>query len=350
MKIKFLLSVAALLCTASMYAQRPLGGGGSGGGGGSSSQPNPTAAHTFADATPWVFTHNLNTSYPVVTCWSSVSADTFGVVNTSTNTVTVTPASGATFPVTINCSANNGSGPTGATGGSGTSVLQSGVVTGSCATDNNQTYYWTSASGASYAIPTSPTTGCSIILQNNDGSNTLTISNASAQTVNGQTSALSIAVCGTPTTGCPTKRLSWDAVNSVWIFGNPNGAVGATGPTGPTGSGGLTVQSGNLGNLTGGSGARAMGTVYHNTLSVPLQVLFSCTPAVSSSNLEIYALTDSNSTPAAIVTIINNATLVTGQWLGVQFPVLAGNYYEIVNGANCSVAAGADGTIWYEFH
>lgn len=134
-------------------------------------------------------------------------------------------------------------GATGPTGGSGVALLQSGAVTGNCTTDSNQTYYWNNASGASYAIPTSPTTGCTIILQNNDGSNVFTVSNASAQTVNGQTGALSIAVCGTPTTGCPTKRLSWDAVNSVWIWGNPNGAAGATGATGPTGSGAWTLLS-----------------------------------------------------------------------------------------------------------
>lgn len=91
-----------------------------GGGGGGTGQANPTASHTFADATPWIFTHNLNTLYAIPVCWSSTSADTFALTNTSTSTITVTPASGDTFPVTVNCSANNGSGPTGPTGATGT--------------------------------------------------------------------------------------------------------------------------------------------------------------------------------------------------------------------------------------
>lgn len=97
----------------------------------------------------------------------------------------------------------------------------SGVVTGSCTSDNGARYYWTSASGAAYAVPPAPTSSCTVFLQNNDTANALSITNAGAQTINGQTGGVSIAPCASVTAGCPVKALSYDLTNSVWIFGNP---------------------------------------------------------------------------------------------------------------------------------
>lgn len=113
-------------------------------------------------------------------------------------------------------------------GSVGSATLQAGNITGLCSSDNNQRYYWTSASAASYSIPPAPSVACSVILQNNDPSNALSITNAGAQTVNGQTSGLAMAACTAPTNGCPVKVLSWDLTNSVWIFGNPT-TPGASG-------------------------------------------------------------------------------------------------------------------------
>lgn len=117
-------------------------------GSGSGGQPNPTGSHTFSNSTPWVFTHNLNTLYPVTTCWSSVSADTFAIVNTSVNTITATPASGATYPVTLNCSVNNGSGPTGAAGANGSGYSPATSTTSFTTTIGSQTV--TTQAGLAY--------------------------------------------------------------------------------------------------------------------------------------------------------------------------------------------------------
>ena len=123
-------------------------------------------------------------------------------------------------------------------------LLESGAVTGSCTSDSGQLYYWTSASGASYSVPATPAVPCNVYLQNNDTANALSITNAGAQTVNGQTSALSIGLCTTPTAGCPVKVLRYDLVNSVWIFGNPTTA-GATGAGySATSTSSLTIQTG----------------------------------------------------------------------------------------------------------
>ena len=160
-------------------------------------------------------------------------------------------------------------GPTGATGSIGPATLVSGTVTGNCATDNNQIRYFNSASGASFAIPPVPSSPCKVFLQNNDRANALTISNLSAQTVNGQTGALTIDACAVPTSGCPVKSLTWDLANSVWIFGNPTtpgatgatggtGASGDTGPAGPNGAQGIPGATGAQG-ATGATGATGAG-------------------------------------------------------------------------------------------
>lgn len=132
----------------------------------------------------------------------------------------------------------------------GNTTLQTGAITGTCVSDNNQRYYWTNASGASYSVPPAPASECSVLLQNNDPSNTLSITNAGAQTVNGQTSGLTISACTTPTAGCPVKVLSYDVANSVWTFGNPTTA-GAAG----IGYGGSSTAS-----LTVGTGSKTFGT------------------------------------------------------------------------------------------
>ena len=148
-------------------------------------------------------------------------------------------------------------GPVGPTGSTsvGSTKLMSGAITGSCASDNGNRYYWTTASGASYRVPPAPISACVVAIQNNDTSNALSILTG-GQTVNGATTNPTIAACITPTTGCAVKVLSYDLASSVWILGNPvvPGAAGATGATGATGTNGTNGSNGATG-TTGASGS-----------------------------------------------------------------------------------------------
>lgn len=212
--------------------QMTAAGAGGGGGGG---QANPTAAHTFADATPWAFTHSLNTLYPVVTCWSSVSADTFGIVNTSVNTVTVTPVSGDTFSVTVNCSANNGSGPTGATGPTGT--------TGA-----------TGPSGSPNVTISHVFTGTQELAYIHNLNTLNPISDCQDHTT-GIGVAAGINATTPPTLTTTYVTATSKTLDCTFNASGVNGATGALGATGATGpSGGATGATGPTG-ATGATGA-----------------------------------------------------------------------------------------------
>lgn len=131
-----------------------------------------------------------------------------------------------------------------------------------------------------------------------------------------------------------------------------SGASGTTGATGPTGAAGnpVTVQSGNLGTLTGGSSARILGTNYHNTNAVPLFVTVSC-QSTGSANLLMESFTDSSTTPVQPINLqFLNATS-SAIWLAMpMFIVLPGNYYRVADDTSNCGASGASGTLWTEWH
>jgi hypothetical protein len=125
------------------------------------------------------------------------------------------------------------------------------------------------------------------------------------------------------------------------------GATGATGSTGPGGAGGITSQTTNLGNYTGGSATRILGTIYQNTNSANLWVTVSC-QSTGSGPTEMEAFTDSSSTPTTIFSLSSTNASGSGQWTSLTFPVLVNNYYKVANAANCGTTAGAAGSFWFE--
>lgn len=219
-----------------------------GGGGGGQGQANPTASHTFADATPWVFTHNLNTLYPVVTCWSSVSADTFSIVNTTVNTVTVTPASGDTYPVTVNCSANNGSGPTGATGPSGATGTGAAGATGATGPTGNTGP--TGANGTTGATGPTGATGAT-------GTGTTGATGAT-----GSTGPTGTGISGLTTGYIPQATSSTSIGNSSPIL--DNGATTAN-TLNYAGIGGINASAGPISSASDGVHAGLMSLVGNTT-------------------------------------------------------------------------------------
>ena len=147
--------------------------------------------------------------------------------------------------------------------------------------------------------------------------------------------------------GAKVQLSTGTTITSDCVKFDANGNTIDAGAACGSGGGALSVQSGNLGNFTGGSGARLFGTTYQNTLAVPIFV--EVTGNINSSGFaQLRALTDSSSSPSTIVGLPSMANQ-NGSWLAFSFWVLPGNYYQI-NATNLMTSAGGTGSFWIELH
>jgi hypothetical protein len=128
-------------------------------------------------------------------------------------------------------------------------------------------------------------------------------------------------------------------------------ANGGTG-SGTGGYKGPSVQSANLGSNTAtspaGTGARVLGTVYKNNLTVPIFVSVSAAPN-NTTGFQLVLFTDGNNPPVypKMVNYIGTTTISHQGWISVSGWVLPGNFY-IVSGFQCETGANGNGTFWTE--
>jgi len=147
--------------------------------------------------------------------------------------------------------------------------------------------------------------------------------------------------------GAKVQLSTGTTITSDCVEFDANGNTIDAGAACGSGGGALSVQSGNLGNYTGGSGARLFGTTYHNTLSVPMFVEVSGN-INGNGFAQLEAVTDSSSSPSTVVGVPSMMSQ-NGSWLAFSFWVLPGNYYKI-NAINLMTSAGGGGSFWIELH